>query len=283
MLKHRSRTDPLAHNFSAGISFRPISALRDIFAGLAKWRIWVALSWNEFKSTYHRSYFGIIWILLSFAGFLFVKIAIFSSLLNIGEPGYYDSYLVLGFLIWFYLSSSFSSAPDTFVANQSWIKSEPLPFSVYVYKSVLREFYSFFLTSLAAIAAILYVGYPIEYASIGYSLLSIGFLLINACAVKLLLGTISSRFRDISHLVKAIMLPMMFLSPVFWMPSQMEPLMPYLWWNPFFHYLEIFRAPLLDQTVPVESWTFVGLLFAGVVSFGFLLFARYRQRIIFWL
>ena len=283
MLKRSTPQDIEDRHVNHGGSFQPWSAIKDVFAGLMLWRIWSALSWYEFQSTYRRSGLGVTWVIMSFAGFVFIKITIFSSLLSIGEPGYYDTYLVLGFYVWFYISQSVASAPDTFIANQSWIRSEPLPLSTYVYKSVLREFYGLALTSFAVIAGVLYIGYPIMSQSLGYSALAIGFLLISACVAKLFLGTIAARYRDVGHLVKAIMLPMMFLTPIFWMPSQMESLMPYLWWNPFYHYLEIFRAPLMDGAFPTKSWIFVGSFTGGIALLAMLLYSSSRQRMVFWI
>ncbi len=257
------------------------TAIRDITEGLAMWRVWIALSWHEFSSTYRRSLLGIMWVVLSFAGFVFVKILIFSSLLQTDSNGYYDTYLVLGFFIWMYLQQSISASPDVFTAAKGWIRSEPLPFSLYIWKSVMREFYNLALTSIVVVIAILYLGTPLKNGLL-YSLLGIAFLLLNAFSIKLLLGVVSARVRDISHMVKAIMMPMMFLTPIFWMPSQIGDLIKYLWWNPMYHYIEIFRAPLLEGGFPTASWIYVGTLYLIMTSLGFLSFARFRQRIVFW-
>jgi ABC-type polysaccharide/polyol phosphate export permease len=258
-------------------------AIADFRLGLARWRIWSALSWHEFNSIYHRTSLGVTWVIVSFAAFVFIKLAIFSSLLSSEVPGYYDSYLVLGFYAWFYMQTSVTAAPETFSSSAMWIKSEPLPFSLYVFKFVLRELYSLLFTASVVVAGIWYIGFPVTLSSISMSLLAIPVFVLTACAVKFFLGILSARFRDVSHLVRAIMLPMMFLTPIFWLPSQMSSLMDVLWWNPFFHYLEIFRAPLLDRTVPVESWIFVGVTLALISVSGFLLFARFRRRIVYWL
>ena len=256
-------------------------ALADLWNGLKKHRIWIALSWQEFNSTYRRSMLGVLWVILSFAGFLFVKLLVFSSLLETDDARYYDAYLVLGFFMWIYISSVVNGAPDTFVSSQGWIRSEPLPLSLYVYKKVTREFYNMVLTFTAVVAAMAYIKYPVGYGAL-YGVLGVAFLLLNAAAIKLLLGIVCARFRDLSHLIKAIMMPMMFLTPIFWTPEQMPGLMKYLWWNPLYHYIELFRAPVLTGEFPTVSWMFSGTVFLIVSTIGFLAFARFRQRIVFW-
>lgn len=260
---------------------QPGRAVADIFQGLAMWRIWITLSWQEFVSTYRRSLLGILWIIFSFAGFVAVKLIVFSSLLDTDDSKYYNAHLIVGYFIWLFISQSINAAPDTFVSAQGWIRSEPLPYSLYIYKAINREIYNFALTSVVVIAALVYIGRPVSLNAL-YSIPAILFLMLNAFSIKLLMGVISARFRDFSHLVKAVMVSMLFLTPVFWMPSQMPGLVKYLWWNPLYHYLAIFREPILDGTLPVTSWIFVGVVYGIITLLALVLFARFRQRIIFW-
>lgn len=263
-------------------NLNPSGAVADIVVGLSKWRIWISLSWHEFASTYKRSMLGVLWVMLSFAGFVFVKIIVFSSLLDADDVRYYDAYLVVGFFVWVYLQNAISSAPDTFTSVQGWIKSEPLPLSLYIYKTIMREFYNFALTFLVVIGALAYLEYPVTWWAL-FSFPAFLFFLINAFSLKLLIGVISTRMRDLSHLVKAIMMPMLFLTPIFWMPEQMGRLMDYLWWNPLYHYIEIFRAPIVVGKIPWESWFFTAITFSITTIFALITFMRFRQRIVFWL
>ena len=260
---------------------QPMAAFQDIWDGLVNWRIWMALSWSEFIATYKRSYFGLIWVVLSFAGFVFVKLIIFSSLIETDDAKYYNAFLVVGLYVWMHMTTVLNGAPDTFISVHGWIRSEPLPFSLYVFKSVMREFYNFVLMFIVVILAFLYIDFPFQSGS-WMCLLAVVFYLMNAFSIKLLLGLISARLRDVSHLVKASTLPLMFLTPVFWLPSQMPDLMVYLWWNPLFHYIEIFRVPLLTGEFPVESWIFTAITFAVVSISALLFFAKFKQRLVFW-
>jgi homopolymeric O-antigen transport system permease protein len=270
-----------APNFFANFAFK--AALADILEGLLCWKIWIALSWQEFQSQYRRSIFGVAWVILSFLFFIFVKLIIFTSLLPTADQIKYNAYLVTGFYIWFFLITSVNAAPNTFITQAGWIRSEKLPLSTYVFKSIMREFYNTALTSIVVAFAFLYLRFGITWQAL-YSIPALIFLIINTVWIKVMLGIIAARYRDITFLVQSISLPMMFLTPIFWMPEQMAPkLMEYLWWNPFFHYLEIFRAPLIGDGVPITSWIFVLVLFGIGNCVALVLFARFRQRIVFWL
>ena len=274
-------TDQTVHTPLRGLSFDFPAAFRDVADAVRLWPIWLTLSWVEFNNTYRRSVVGFAWVILSFAAFVFIKLTIFSSLLDTDNPGYYDAFLVLGFFAWYYLSPAVIGAPESFVSAQGWIRSESLPYSLYLLKTIMREFYNFALTSIVTIGALIYLKVPVT-AMAWLVVPAVLFYILTAFSLKLLLGIIGARFRDIAHLIRAVMLPLMFLTPIFWMPSQMPGLMKYLWWNPLYHYLEILRAPILDGRFPVESWIFCGVVFAIITTLAFLLFARFKQRIVFW-
>jgi homopolymeric O-antigen transport system permease protein len=278
-LNETSPGEPLQVTESTRFQFQ--AAFDDIVAGALSWRIWLQLSWQEFMSTYRRSAFGAFWVILSFGIFVFIKIVVFGALLGATTPPLYDSHLVLGFFVWFFISQNIIAAPDVFVAAKGWIRSEPLPYSLYVFKAIMREFYNLALSSTVVVAVLAYLGTPIRPGAF-WLVPGLLFLMINAFAIKLLLGTISARLRDLSHFFRAIMQSMMFLTPIFWMPEQMGGLMKVLWWNPLLHYLEIIRAPILHGTLPLESWLFCLTLFATIGGVGFILFARFRQRIVYW-
>lgn len=268
--------------FDSKVAFKFGAVFLDLWQGLKMWRVWLALSWQEFKATYRRSLLGVLWVLGSFAGYVFVKLIIFSSLIPVADATSYNAFLTIGLYVWIYLVMVVSSGPVTFVSAGGWIRSEALPLSLYVFKDIMRELYNFGLTLFVVIAALVYIEF-LPKAQSAYAIFAVLFYVVNAIWIKVFFGILGARFRDVGHLVRAITLPMMFLTPVFWLPEQMSELMNYLWWNPFYHYLEIFRAPIVDGIFPVASWTYVLILFVVGWIASIILFARFSRRIVFWL
>jgi len=254
----------------------------DLLSGLKLWRIWMMLSWQEFRSTYRRSIFGVLWVIAAFAGFVFVKLIIFSALIPTEDGKTYNMFLTIGLYVWMYFLLVVNSAPATFTGARGWISSEPLPYSVYVFKNIMRELYNLGLTFLVVIAATIYIGYATPVKSL-YAIFAVLFYIVNAVWIKFLFGIIGARFRDIGHFINAVTLPMMFLTPIFWTPEQMPNIMKYVWWNPFYHYIEIFRAPIITGALPMESWMFVLTLFGIGTAATIVLYARFSRRIVFWL
>lgn len=257
-------------------------ALTDLISGLVMWRIWVALSWQDFRMTYRRTLFGVMWVTLTFAVFIFIKIAIFSQFLGNNDSKYFNIYLASGFFIFQMIVTSLNSSPSCFVASAAWIKNDSLPLSLHVYRQVAREFYSFMFTGVSLVGIFAYLQYPLgPHAYL--SIFAVILFFLNVTWIKLFLGVIGTRFRDVNQLVQTAMRPMFFLCPIFWTTEQMGGLMKYLWWNPIYHFMEIFRNPLIDQAVTIESWYFVGVVtIVGWIT-AIATFTFFRHRIAFWL
>ena len=254
----------------------------DIIEGLKLWRIWTALSWQEFRSAYRRSLLGVFWVMASFAGFVMIKLVIFSELVTTADGQFYNAYLTVGFYLWVHNLLMVNSAPQTFVGATGWIRVESLPFSLYVFKNIMRELYNFGLTFFVAAGALIYIKFlPSVYSF--YAIPAVVFYVLNAIWMKFLFGILGARFRDVGHLFSAVTLPLMFLTPIFWLPEQMGDLMKYLWWNPFYHYLEIYRAPVVSGVFPTTSWIFVLTLFVVGWLLAIISYARLSRRIVFWL
>lgn len=259
------------------------SAFRDLGEGLARWRLWTAFAWEDIRQTYHRTLFGTLWISISFAVFVGVKLFVFGSLLRGMDSHYYGAYLLLGFFCWSYIVQAVNTAPMVFITNESWIKNDPLPFSVYAYQSVCRDFFSLFMTLIVVMALYALTKQKLDIHAL-LAIPALLLLLLNALWVKLFLGVISTRYRDINQLVSTIMRMMIFLTPIFWSPDQMgEKAMKILWWNPFAHFLWIVRTPVLDHQPATESWIFVGVVTVVGWFLALTSFILFRRRIPFWL
>ena len=273
-------TQPVAASPQARSLF--LAAVDDLIKGAALWRIWLSLSWEDLKATYKRSLLGVVWVALGFAIFVAAKVLIFSAMFKSAQNPYYYAYLVTGFFAWRFLSGGINTSPLVFVRSEGWIKNDSLPLSIYAYRAVAKDIFNASFTATVVIAAYIYlrteIG-PYVYMVIPAFLVTI----INLVWLKLFLGIISARYRDVAHLVQSVMAVMLFLSPIFWMPDQIGDLFKYLYWNPIFHFMEIIRNPIIDQELNLNSWLFVGVVTVAGWTATLGIYAAFRRRVVFWL
>lgn len=256
-------------------------ASQDLYLGLKHWRLWSLLAWNDLHQRYKRTWIGMGWIALSFALFALVKIFIFGPMTG-KVLSYYGPYLATGFLAFRLISNFISNGANVFVGSQNWIKSEPLPISVHLYKLLASNFIVF---SFAIIPAILIcVGFKNFNLGVFYSLpFSLFIFALSGLCVSAIMGVLCTRYRDIMHFVVTIMQVMYFATPILWVPPDTGLRATLAFVNPLTHYIAIIREPIISNQIPWDSWKLICLysLFLCIVSF--FVFAKTRNRLIYWL
>ena len=77
--------------------------------------------------------------------------------------------------------------------------------------------------------------------------------LINVVWISLAVGVMSTRYRDVPQVIANIIQVVFFLTPIFWSPEALPSRPAFVVLNPFYHLIEIVRAPLLGLAVPAMS------------------------------
>lgn len=106
---------------------------------------------------------------------------------------------------------------------------------------------------------------------------------LNLGWIGLLLSSVCARFRDIPEIIRNIIQLMFFITPIFWEPSMLPERAVLVDANPFFHLIEVIRAPLLGRVPALSSWLFLaaGVVVGWMATIAF--FTRFRRRIAYWL
>ncbi|MEL7032713.1 MAG: ABC transporter permease [Pseudomonadota bacterium] len=257
------------------------AAIRDIAAGVRQWRLSIALTSEDIRIRFKRTQIGILWTTLSFMLFVWVKVLIFTPFVTV-DPTYFTNYVAINYFVWMFVSAVLSDGCQVFVNAERWLKGGRFPLSVFVNVSMMRS--TVFSAFNFAVIVIMFIIYKIAVTPAAVvSLFVFLLLLISGYSVHFVLGAICARFRDVSHLVQAILRVMFFLTPIFWMPDQIGALWRYLQFNPFAHYLIAFREPLLSGEVPMLSLYVVAGCSLSLVFASLIALVVARRRIVFWL
>jgi ABC-type polysaccharide/polyol phosphate export permease len=206
---------------------------------------------------------------------------IYPLLFHVAAHGYIP-YLALGLIIWQLLSTLTIEGCDTFVREQSVIQQVPVPFSIHAYRCVCRNF-----LVLAHNLAIVPLGIVVLQMPVDWRALEAipGLLLIavNGLWISIVLGMISARFRDVPPIVASFMQVTFFLTPVMWPVDALGRWRTIVSLNPFFAAVDVVRSPLLGATPAPTSWLILLLTTGLGATAGFILFARFRTRIAYWI
>jgi ABC-type polysaccharide/polyol phosphate export permease len=262
---------------------RSAEALADLAAGFSRSWIWSRLAYQDIKLRYRGSVLGPFWVTLTNLVMIVAMGTIYSSLFHT-EMATYLPYVMVGLLIWQFISGLIVDGCATFTAAADVIQQVPMPFSVQAYRVIYRN-----LLLLAHNAIIIPFGLAIFAVPVTWHLLDVVpalvVLSVNGLWITLLLGTISARLRDIPPIVANIVQVVFFLTPMFWPMHAIsgDHLKQLLILNPFFAALDVMRAPLLGLPPEPTSWPI--LLACTVIGSlcGFAFFIRFRERITYWI
>ena len=255
-------------------------ALFDLVQGARAHHLWYLLGWRDIRQRYRRSLLGPLWLTLSMGALVGALGFLYGMLLGV-ETAAYMPFLALGFIVWALISGVITDGCQVFINAESIIKQVGLPLSVHVYRLLCRNLLILFHNALVFVVVAAVFGVWPGWAGL-LALPGLVLLCLNGLWVALLLGIVSARFRDVPPIVASIVRICFFVTPIIWMPELVPARATVLEINPFYHLVEVVRAPLLGEVPGLSSWIAVLCMTVGGWVLAFAFFRRYRWRIAYW-
>jgi ABC-2 type transport system permease protein len=261
-------------------------AADDLTGGWKQRQLWGHLAWQDIRQRYRRSVLGPIWITISMAvtavalGVLYA--GLFQNDLSVQLP-----YILVGFIVWAFISGCISEGSEVFITNEGLIKQLPAPLSVHVYRLVWRQVL-FFAHNMIVYAVMLVIfPQPLGWASLTV-FPALVMLAVNGAWVALLLGIVTTRFRDLGPITQSLVQLLFFLTPIVWIYEDLlkNPAVAgrarLVEFNPLLHFIEIVRQPLLGEPQHLRHWIVVLFITVAGWALTFVVLRRYRSRVAYW-
>jgi ABC-type polysaccharide/polyol phosphate export permease len=268
------------------VSSRP--AVRRRGGHLQEWRkalrmsaLWSSLALEDLRDRYHRTVIGLAWIIVSFALFVAVKVAVFGQLTP-APAAEFGLFVTIGFGVWTFINSMVLDACTAYMHAKPWIEGTTTPYPVYLLQVVCRNWIIFLLVFAVVLLALAFKPTPWTPAML-WAVPGLLAYLVASVWLAGLLAPLCLRFRDLHHALQTGMRLVFFATPILWMPQVNERLATIAAWNPVTHFLAVVRDPLLYDRVPVESWWVVAAVnVAGILAAAWS-YAASRRNIVFWI
>lgn len=255
-------------------------ALRDLTEGTTRWWMWSAMAWQDILQRYRGSVLGPFWLTLSMMTMIGALGFLYAQLLRV-EINDYLPFLCVGLIVWTLISTIILEGCMTFISAEHMIRQIKLPFSVLAWRVVYRNLI------IAAHNIVVFFGvaviFKMNISPIWFiSLIGLAFIVFNGFWVSMVFGMICARFRDVPQIVGSLIQITFFVTPILWQPQLLEGRIAFAQWNPLYGFIDLVRAPLLNEFPGWTSWACVSAvsLVGGVSAFFF--FARLRSRISYW-
>ncbi|MDI2032074.1 ABC transporter permease [Saccharopolyspora sp. TS4A08] len=263
-------------------------AFKDISDALSQRQLWAHLGWQDIKQRYRRSVIGPLWITISMAVTVTALGLLYSQLFE--QPlAEHLPYLAVGFIVWGFIGNCVNEGSEVFISNEGLIKQLPAPVSIHVLRLLWRQMLFFAHNLVVYFVLIVVFPHPLSWTV----LLAVpAFMLIamNGAWVILVVGTISTRFRDIPPVTQSIVQLMFFMTPIVWNYDQFKtnpnPAIAerakLAEINPFMHFLEIIRQPMLGTPIAWHHWLVCGVITVVGWALALIVLRNYRARVSYW-
>jgi ABC-type polysaccharide/polyol phosphate export permease len=238
------------------------------------------LGWQDVKQRYRRSILGPFWLTISTGVMVSIMGPLYGKLFN-QDIGSYFAFLAVGFVVWQMVSQTIGDCCVAFVLAEGYIKQIKLPLSIHVLRVVWKNAIIFFHNMLVVVVVLIFLHTPV---TPGLLLFPVGLLAFafNAYLYGMISGMICARFRDIPPIVTNIVQAAFFLTPILWQPPMLGRHQWAVNFNPFYHFVEIIRAPLLGLPTNPASWPAAIAVTAAGILITVAMLTRLRARVAYW-
>ncbi|MEL7444451.1 MAG: ABC transporter permease [Pseudomonadota bacterium] len=256
-------------------------AFDDIRDAFRRWRLVQTMVRTEFNTRYKGTVLGAFWLTatatLTVLGLGVIYAQVFQT-----DFQTYLPYVGIGLITWGFISGFVNESVSVYVSSVSVFSQIRMPLSIFPMRLTGRLTLTFFYRSLVIVGIMIFVAAarpPLQYV---LALAGLAIVIWTGFWISILFGVIGARYRDFGQFIGAFMTFAFFLTPVFWDSERLGPYAYVAQFNPFFHFLNIVRGPLLGLPDIGVSFAvaLVIALIAPLAAFG--VFARFRHRLAYW-
>jgi ABC-type polysaccharide/polyol phosphate export permease len=255
-------------------------ALSDIASGISQYRLGIFLAWNDIRQRYARTFLGPMWIVLNSCLWFAVMGLVMASLM--GQPlATYFPFLVSGLIIWIFIANNIVEGPSALMSATPLILNLRLPITVHYIRFIARNII-IFLHNAAILGCILLLFPSQNEMHLFQAFIGLFLNAVLLTAIIIILSFMHLRYRDTQMAVTSAMQVMPIITPLFWSKDMLQKHQWIADLNPFYHMVQIVRAPLLGEAVSEHSWELVSVFCLVTMIAALTIFIRFRHRIYFW-
>ena len=245
------------------------------------WRLGLTLGWLDIRLRYRGSLLGPFWLTLSTAIMVGSLGFLYATLFHMDLHEYLP-FIALSQVLWGFIGGMIGDGCTCFTQAEGTIRAMRMAFFVHAVRCLVRN--ALILAHNVLVIAVVFIALRINPGWGGFLALP-GLVLwtIAGLSICLPLGAICARFRDIPPIINSVLQIAFFVTPIIWLPKQLGPYMHFLLLNPFFDMLEVVRAPMLGTDAGSHVWAAATVITFVLAGLSFLIFARARARIAFWI
>jgi homopolymeric O-antigen transport system permease protein len=260
-----------------------------VYADLFRYReLFGSLFRRDLRAKYKGSVLGLVWSLAHPVVLMLVYLLVFSVMLKIQTADYehYWLFLLAGLPIWVFFATSLQAAARSLLENANLIRKVRFPRQLVPLSIVATQLVGF-AVMLAIVVALSLAYVPSARDTVWLAIPLAALAVCLVAGLSLAVASLNALYRDVEHLVAALLLPWFFLTPVLYsleaIPGvQDHPRLVDIvhYGNPLTPAIEAVRDPLFFGELPAAADA-IYLAVAAVLALalGAFVFSRVDDRV----
>ena len=172
--------------------------------------------------------------------------------------------------------------PEVFSSNSELLKTFAIPPIFHVLRRSFLNLLLFLHHLPLIFILIIVLGVEVSQRAIFTLPFGILIVFINASLYSGIVGILSARYRDIEPTIKALMAPMLLLTPVLWKPAMLGDYQNLIYLNPFTYFIGIVRNDLIGIEFDILIWIGVFVITVFQFCIFIIIYSVKKNRIVFW-
>ena len=177
---------------------------------------------REVRSRYKGSTLGVAWSLVTPLVMMGAYLLVFSLIFTAAPFAHYPAYLLTGLTVWVFFGGGLQAGAGSLVASANLIKKVAFERSIVPLASTLSNLVTF----AAMLAVLIPLNLAIQPETRRTMILLpplVICLIVATVGLSLALSALNVYFRDVEHILGALLLPWFFLTPIFYSLDQLPP------------------------------------------------------------
>lgn len=248
---------------------------------------WALSSWLDIIVKARRSRLGVLWLIAPAVAYVFGLGSFFMSMRGISgdSVGEYYTHIALGSLVFRSLMSTITGSANVFAGSSAFIMDGHMRLTDYLLQSLAKSFFDLCMYVPVAAVAVWLAG-GVDPIGLLVSIPVLVLLYINALWISAVFALAGARLPDLGQLLSTVSIFLFLLTPIIWYPAMMPEgsirgsLMRF---NPFYHFVEAFRAPLMGDAIESVSYWYMGIMTVSGLLLATWAYRRYARYVPLWI
>jgi ABC-type polysaccharide/polyol phosphate export permease len=249
---------------------------------------WAMSSWLDIIVRARKSRMGLIWLLAQSIVYVFGLGTFFASMRPAGSGttmGEHFAHLALGMMVFRTLMSAITGSSSIFVGSQAFIMDGHVRLTDYLLQTLAKAFFDMCMY-LPVVAVTLWMAGGVAPRGLLTAVPVLTLIYLNALWIAALFGVIGARLPDLGQLMATVSMFAFILTPIIWYPSMMPEGSlrgDVMRLNPLYHFVEVFRAPILGDAVEPSSLWYIAIFTVLGLAVSTLVYRRYARYVPLWI